>query len=133
MRIAAAALPGLVGGLRRAEPVAPPHRDHGADAGAIAARGLRQGRGCRRADGFALGVAEGEHVGLFDVLVAPRARRRGLARRLTGGASAPGAGPRARGSIYLQVVATNEAALPLYAAQGFRSVYAYEYRIPLPL
>ena len=33
---------------------------------------------------------------------------------------------------YLQVVATNEAAMPLYAAQGFRTVYAYEYRVPPP-
>ena len=32
---------------------------------------------------FALGVVDGDHVGLFDVLVAPKARRRGLARRLT--------------------------------------------------
>ena len=31
---------------------------------------------------------------------------------------------------YLQVVATNEAALPLYADQGFRTAYGYEYLLP---
>ena len=77
---------------------------------------------------FALGVADGEHVGLFDVLVAPRARRRGLARRLTASIGAWGRTQGAR-SIYLQVVATNEAALPLYASLGFETVYSYAYRV----
>ena len=31
---------------------------------------------------------------------------------------------------YLQVVATNQAAMPLYAEHGFRTVYSYEYRVP---
>jgi GNAT superfamily N-acetyltransferase len=78
---------------------------------------------------FALGVADGAHVGIFDVLVAPRARRRGLARRLT---QSLGAWGRGRGAThaYLQVVATNEAALPLYASLGFETVYSYAYRVP---
>ncbi len=78
---------------------------------------------------FALGVADGEHVGVFDVLVAPRARRRGLARRLTCSIVAWG---RTRGArlAYLQVVATNAAALPLYRSLGFETVYSYAYRVP---
>jgi len=78
---------------------------------------------------FALGVAEGDHVGLFDVLVAPQARRRGLARRLT---QTIGAWGRAQGArfAYLQVVSTNAAALPLYADLGFHTVYSYAYRVP---
>jgi GNAT superfamily N-acetyltransferase len=78
---------------------------------------------------FALGVADGTHVGLFDVLVAPRARRQGLARRLTQSIGAWGKALGAE-SIYLQVVATNEAALPLYAGLGFETVYSYAYRVP---
>ena len=62
--------------------------------------------------------------GLFDVLVAPRARRRGLARRVTESVCAWGAAQGAR-FAYLQVVATNEAALPLYADLGFETVYSY--------
>jgi len=78
---------------------------------------------------FALGVVDGDHVGLFDVLVAPQARRRGLARRLT---QSIGAWGRAHGArfAYLQVVATNAAALPLYADLGFETVYSYAYRVP---
>ncbi len=78
---------------------------------------------------FALGVVDGDHVGLFDVLVAPRARRRGLARRLTESVCAWGHAHGAR-FAYLQVVATNQAALPLYAALGFETVYSYGYRVP---
>jgi GNAT superfamily N-acetyltransferase len=79
--------------------------------------------------GFALGVVDGDHVGLFDVLVAPNARRQGLARRLT---QSIGAWGRTHGArfMYLQVVATNIAALPLYASLGFASVYSYAYRVP---
>jgi GNAT superfamily N-acetyltransferase len=78
---------------------------------------------------FALGVVDGDHVGLFDVLVAPQARRRGLARRLTQSIGAWGRKHGAR-FCYLQVVATNVAALPLYAETGFETVYSYAYRVP---
>lgn len=78
---------------------------------------------------FALGVVDGDHVGLFDVLVAPRARRRGLARRLTESICAWGQGQGAH-FAYLQVVATNAAARPLYADLGFETVYSYAYRVP---
>jgi ribosomal protein S18 acetylase RimI-like enzyme len=78
---------------------------------------------------MAIGVLDGDHMGLFDVLVMPQARRRGLARRITESLYAWARGEGAR-FAYLQVVATNTAALPLYAAQGFRTAYAYEYRGP---
>ena len=77
---------------------------------------------------MAIGAVEGDHMGLFDVLVMPQARRRGLARRVTESLYAWAWQHGAR-FAYLQVVATNDAAMPLYAAQGFRTVYAYEYRI----
>ncbi|MBV8187165.1 MAG: GNAT family N-acetyltransferase [Alphaproteobacteria bacterium] len=78
---------------------------------------------------MAIGVVDGEHMGLFDVLVMPQARRQGLARRITQSLYAWAWSEGAR-FAYLQVVATNAAALPLYAAQGFRTVYQYEYRVP---
>jgi GNAT superfamily N-acetyltransferase len=111
-------------------PVAPQHRTT-----------MRQMLGAMPKPGFAfveqsgepmataIGVLDGEHMGLFDVLVMPQARRRGLARRVTESLYAWAWREGAR-FAYLQVVATNSAALPLYAAQGFRTVYDYEYRIP---
>ena len=78
---------------------------------------------------MAIGAVAGDHMGLFDVLVMPQARRRGLARRLTESLYAWAWRHGAR-FAYLQVVATNEAAMPLYAAQGFRTMYSYEYRVP---
>jgi GNAT superfamily N-acetyltransferase len=78
---------------------------------------------------MAIGAVEGDHMGLFDVLVMPEARRRGLARKITESLYAWAWGHGAR-FAYLQVVATNSAAMPLYAAQGFRTAYEYEYRVP---
>lgn len=78
---------------------------------------------------MALGAVAGNHMGLFDVLVMPHARRRGLARKVTESLYAWALGHGAR-FAYLQVVATNAAAMPLYAAQGYCTVYEYEYRIP---
>lgn len=80
---------------------------------------------------MAIGAVEGEHMGLFDVLVMPHARRRGLAKRVTESLYAWAHSQGAR-FAYLQVVATNAAALPLYEAQGFRTVYSYEYRVLTP-
>ena len=78
---------------------------------------------------MAVGVLDGIHMGLFDVLVMPHARRRGLARRVTESLFAWARGEGAQ-FAYLQVVATNTAALALYESQGFRTVYDYEYRLP---
>jgi GNAT superfamily N-acetyltransferase len=78
---------------------------------------------------MAIGAVEGDHMGLFDVLVMPEARRQGLARRITESLYA-WSWQRGARFAYLQVVATNAAAMPLYEAQGFRTVYSYEYWIP---
>ncbi len=78
---------------------------------------------------MAIGAVSGDHMGLFDVLVMPHARRRGLARKVTESLYAWAWDLGAR-VAYLQVVATNAAAMPLYEAQGFRTVYSYEYRVP---
>ena len=75
---------------------------------------------------MAIGAVQGDHMGLFDVLVMPHARRRGLARKVAESLYAWAWRHGAR-FAYLQVVATNEAAMPLYAAQGFRTVYDYVY------
>lgn len=78
---------------------------------------------------MAIGALEGDHMGLFDVLVMPDARRQGLARRVTESLYA-WAWRRGARFAYLQVVATNAPALALYEAQGFRTVYAYNYWLP---
>ena len=78
---------------------------------------------------MAIGAVEGDHMGLFDVLVMPEARRQGLARRITESLYA-WAWERGARFAYLQVVATNAAAMPLYSAQGFRTIYEYEYLVP---
>jgi GNAT superfamily N-acetyltransferase len=78
---------------------------------------------------MAIGAVSGDHMGLFDVLVMPQARRRGLARKVTESLYAWAWGHGAR-FAYLQVAAANAAARPLYEAQGFRTIYAYEYRVP---
>ncbi|MPZ29803.1 MAG: GNAT family N-acetyltransferase [Rhodospirillales bacterium] len=78
---------------------------------------------------MAIGAIQGDHMGLFDVLVMPQARRRGLARKVTETLYTWAWSHGAR-FAYLQVVAANQAAMPLYAAQGFRTVYDYEYFVP---
>ena len=131
VQIAAQPSDDWLAGFAALSPVAPQHRE-------TMARMLRSiaapvGFARVEQDGqpiaFALGVVDGDHVGLFDVLVAPQARRRGLARRLT---QSIGAWGRSHGAqfAYLQMVATNTAALPLYADLGFETVYSYAYRVP---
>lgn len=118
-------------GFADLSPVAPHHRETMARMLASIAPpvGFARVEEDGRLLGFALGVVDGDHVGLFDVLVSPAARRRGLARRLTQSIGAWGRGHGAR-FAYLQVVATNAAALPLYAELGFETVYSYAYRVP---
>jgi GNAT superfamily N-acetyltransferase len=131
VRIDATPSPDWLAGFAELSPVAPQHREtmarmlHSIAAPVGFARVEDDGQPIA----FALGVVDADHVGLFDVLVAPRARRRGLARRLT---QSLGAWGRLQGArfAYLQVVATNSAALPLYADLGFETVYSYAYRVP---
>ena len=131
VRIEAAPSPAWLAGFAEQSPVAPAHRKAmtqmlQAIAAPVAFLSVDDDDGPMA---FALGVADGEHVGVFDVLVAPRARRRGLARRLT---PSIGAWGKTQGALfaYLQVVSTNAAALPLYASLGFETVYSYAYRVP---
>ena len=131
VRIATAPSPAWLAGFAEQSPVAPAHRETMAlmlksIASPVGFASVEDAEGPMA---FALGVADGEHVGVFDVLVAPRARRRGLARRLTCSIVAWGKTHGARQS-YLQVVATNSAALPLYQSLGFETLYSYSYRVP---
>lgn len=77
---------------------------------------------------FGFAALEGDHVGLFDIVTAPAARRRGLGLRLVrsllGWATRQGAT-----HAYLQVVEANAAARRLYGHLGFETAYAYHYRI----
>jgi N-acetylglutamate synthase len=131
VRIAPSPSATWLAGFAELSPVAPQHRETMTlMLGSIAAPvGFATVEDAEGPTAFALGVADGEHVGLFDVLVAPRARRQGLARRLTQSIGAWGKAQGAQ-SIYLQVVATNVSALPLYASLGFETVYSYAYRVP---
>jgi N-acetylglutamate synthase len=74
-----------------------------------------------------LTIAEDGWAGLFDIVTAPAARRRGLGRRMVEGllhaASELGAH-----HAYLQVGADNLAARRLYAHYGFTERYRYWYR-----
>jgi ribosomal protein S18 acetylase RimI-like enzyme len=81
------------------------------------------------AAGFGLAVLERGAVGLFDIVVDPRWRRRGLGRTLTRALMDWG---RTQGAsqAYLQVREANEGARRLYAALGFEDRYRYHYRVP---
>jgi len=131
VRIASEPSDDWLAGFAALSPVAPQHRE----TMARMLRSIAAPAGFARVEqdgqlvAFALGVVDGDHVGLFDVLVAPQARRQGLARRLTQSVVAWGREHGAR-FAYLQVVASNAAALPLYADLGFRTVYSYAYRVP---
>ncbi len=130
VRVASAPSGAWLAGFATLSPVAPAHRETMTRMLRSIAAPVGFARVEDKGDpvAFALGVVDGDHVGLFDVLVAPTARRRGLARRLTRSIGAWGREHGAR-FCYLQVVATNEAARPLYADLGFETVYSYGYRV----
>jgi len=75
----------------------------------------------------ALVVIEGGWAGVFDVVVKPEERGRGLGRRIMRLALDAAAEAGARSS-YLQVVEGNGPAESLYASLGYRPLYRYWYR-----
>ncbi|WP_428698589.1 GNAT family N-acetyltransferase [Stappia sp.] len=79
--------------------------------------------------GVVLGVADREMFGIYDLAVAPMARRAGLGARLVRAAMARGAASGCR-HAWLQVTAENAPARALYRRLGFRDGYAYHYRLP---
>jgi ribosomal protein S18 acetylase RimI-like enzyme len=72
----------------------------------------------------ARGVVDGDWLGLSLVEVVPAARRRGLARAVTG-ALAGWARDAGATRAYLQVEEHNEAAVALYASMGFTTHHRY--------
>ena len=130
VRIHAEPTPAWIEAFCTHSPVRPEHRDvmRRMLAAIAAPAGFAFVEAESRPLAMAIGAVQGDHMGLFDVLVMPEARRRGLARKITESLYAWAWGHGAR-FAYLQVVTTNEAAMPLYAAQGFRTAYGYEYRV----
>lgn len=79
--------------------------------------------------GVVLGVAERDMLGIYDLAVAPDARRQGLGERLVRATMARGAALGCR-LAWLQVTAENGPARALYRRMGFGDGYAYHYRLP---
>jgi len=77
---------------------------------------------------FGLGVVERDHLGLFDIVTVPDARRNGVARKLVSALMRWGAEKNAT-TAWLSVIADNERAKPLYTQLGFRELYRYHYRV----
>jgi ribosomal protein S18 acetylase RimI-like enzyme len=75
-----------------------------------------------------LGVLVDDKVGLFDIATRADHQRQGHARQLCQGLLAWGARRGAR-TAFLQVVATNTAAIRLYRQLGFETAYQYWYRV----
>jgi GNAT superfamily N-acetyltransferase len=78
--------------------------------------------------GVSVGVVVEEHLGLFEVFVAPGHRRRGVGRRMMEAVLAWGAA-RAATTAFLQVEEGNRAALAFYDALGFSDSHRYWYRV----
>lgn len=74
-----------------------------------------------------LGVVEGQYMGLFDIVTAPKHRRKGFGTILTESLLAWGKQSGAS-TAYLQVMENNETALALYKRFGFKINYRYWYR-----
>lgn len=81
-----------------------------------------------RCAAIGLAVPDGDYAGLFDIMTAPDSRRNGYARLLTTRLLQRAKELRAQ-TAYLQVVASNRAALGLYQSLGFEASYRYWYRV----
>lgn len=75
-----------------------------------------------------LGVLEGKYIGIFDLVVDPAVRRKGLARMVMDAILHWGRQNGAE-TAYLQVLTDNDPALQLYRSMGFREIYRYWYRM----
>ncbi len=75
-----------------------------------------------------LGVLEGKYTGIFDLVVDPAMRRKGLARIVMDAILHWGRENGAE-TAYLQVLTGNDPALQLYRSMGFREIYRYWYRM----
>ena len=78
--------------------------------------------------GCGLGVTQGKHLGIFDIVIAPDHRGQGHGTRLINALLAWGQAQGAQ-TAYLQVMCNNEPALRLYEKLGFQEKYQYWYRI----
>ncbi|MFQ5554520.1 MAG: GNAT family N-acetyltransferase, partial [Acidimicrobiia bacterium] len=78
-----------------------------------------------------LGVVRRGWLGIFEVATDPEHRRRGHGTRLVQGLMAWATTAGAT-RVFLQVVASNEAATGLYRGLGFVEAYRYWYRRPAP-
>lgn len=78
--------------------------------------------------GVGLGVLENHFLGLFDLVVDPEYRNRGLGARLVNSLLNWGQSQGAR-TVYLQVLTDNLPAIRLYHKLGFRENYRYWYRM----
>jgi N-acetylglutamate synthase len=76
---------------------------------------------------FGLGVFDFGHLGLFDIVTTPSARRRGGARKIVSSLLDWGKSLGAH-TAWLSVIADNTPALALYGDVGFREQYRYHYR-----
>ena len=75
-----------------------------------------------------LGVADGDFVGLFDIVVAAPLRNRGLGYAVVASILEWGKSKNAK-KAYLQVMCKNAPALHLYQKIGFSEEYRYWYRV----
>ena len=82
--------------------------------------------GQERAVAAALGIASEDRLGVYNMLTAPAARRRGAAQSLLH-ALAQSAIADGMRELYLLVEQDNQPARTLYASAGFRDVYPYGY------
>jgi ribosomal protein S18 acetylase RimI-like enzyme len=129
VRVETGATPAWLNGVTAAQGVAPSHRaihDRIVQSIALPA-GFATAYAGGAAAGFGLCVVDRSAVGLFDIVVRPEFRGRGLGRRITGALMHWGRAAGAQ-SAYLQVFQANQVAIGLYESLGFRAAYPYHYR-----